>query len=133
MTEKVTKEIAVQEVEKWLDYKRIKQSQRDSQKAQIDVLIEAVMYGDITISDSADTIEQVLAMPVKGLDINTLTYQSRITVMDLHKATDGVKATDFDGRLVAYVSALTGKSPSHLKKMESEDFKIAQAIAVFFM
>lgn len=134
MQEKVTKEIATKEVTAWLDYKRTKEAQRESLKGQIDTLVEAVMFGDVSINPDTQVITHKLIVPEATDKLYTeLEYKPRISVGELQKASTNVKATDFDGKVVAYISALTGKGISHIQKLDSEDFKIGQAIALFFM
>lgn len=134
MKELVTKEVAVKEVESWLDYRRVKASQRETYKAQIGTLVEGVQFGDITIDAEKHTITQAMQFPEATKSLFTsLTYQPRISIGDLQKHTTNVKATDFEGKVVAYMAALTGQGMSGISKMDSEDYKIGQAIALFFM
>lgn len=126
----MNRDAAEKEIASWLDYKRIKESTREQYKGQIDVLVEAMQYGDITLNATSYVIKQKLSFPVEGL-IDELEYKARMSVGDLNKVP--TKAGDFDGKVVAYIAALTGKGMSHIQKMDSEDYKIGQAIAVFFM
>lgn len=132
MQEVTTKENAVKEVTAWLDYKKIKNNQRETNSALVDLLVEAVQYGTITIDSNTFEITQKLDNPVPGL-LNDLKYQPRITVGDLHKVTSVVKSGDIDGKVCAYIAALTGKGLSHIQKLDSEDYKVGQCIALFFM
>lgn len=127
MKELITKEVAEQEINAWLDYKKIKPSQRISNKPHIDILVEGIMCGDLSIDPDKDfLITQKLCFPVDGL-FDSLTYKSRASVGDIQKATNETKEVFF-----STVSVLTGKGASHIKRMDSEDSKVAYAITVFF-
>lgn len=130
MTTVMSREIAATEITAWLDYKRVKESTRESFKAQTDVLIEAMTYGDITVNSDTFVITQKLAFPVDTL-LDKLEYKPRMTIGDLNKIPS--KLGDFDSKVAAYIAALTGKALSHIQKMDSEDYKTGQAIAVFFI
>lgn len=130
----MSRDLAEQEVNLWLDYKRVKDSVRETQKAQIGVLIDAVQYGDVTINTTTFAITQKMSFPeATGGLYSELVYKARISIGELQRACAAVKIGDFDGRIAAYVAALTDKGVSHILKMDSDDFKVAQAIAVFFM
>jgi hypothetical protein len=51
----------------------------------------------------------------------------------IHLHMKDVKSTDADGRLLAHVAALTGKNKEIINKMDSSDYAIASAIAMFFL
>lgn len=122
---------ATEEITKWLDYKRVKENTREAQKAQIDVLVEAMQAGELSLSDNK--LCHKLSFPVSELDLDELTYKPRITIGELQKVTANVKATDFDGKITAYIAALTGQGISHIQKLDTSDYAVGQAIAVFFM
>ncbi len=63
----------------------------------------------------------------------TLEYKARISIGDLQKHTSNVKATDFEGKVIAYMAALTGQGMTSIQRMDNEDYKIGQAISLFFM
>jgi len=130
MNEVMSRERAANEIKDWLDYKRVKASARESYKSQIEVLEEAMMTGDISLDNTTFEINQKLVFKVDGL-IDSLTYKPRMAVGDLNKVP--TKPGDFDGKIAAYIAALTGKGLSHIQKLDTEDYKIGQAIAVFFI
>ena len=55
---KVDRAIAEQEVSEWLDYKKVKPASRESNKQFVDVLIDSVMYGNVTIDAETKVITQ---------------------------------------------------------------------------
>jgi hypothetical protein len=132
MIEKVNKETATKEVNSWLDYKRVKDKNRETQSAQVDVLVEALQAGDITIDEKTFEITQKLIFPVDGL-VSELKYKPRISVGELQKACEKVDAMDVSGQLISYVGALTGQGSAAIKKLDPADFSIGRAVAIFFM
>ena len=63
----------------------------------------------------------------------TLEYKPRLNMASIHLHLQGVKSADADGRVCAYVAALTSKPKELIKKLDTEDYGIAQAIAIFFL
>jgi hypothetical protein len=121
-------------VQKWLDLKRIPAAKRETQKEAINSLIEAVSNGDISIADDG-VITQKLIFPITigGGELSELTYKPRLTVGEYKAHTANVKAGDFDGRIMAYVRALTKLQVEVIDRLDTADTSIATSIAIFFM
>jgi|SRR6185437_5234676 len=136
MEPKVSYDQAKLEIDGWLDYKKVSDKKRDTYKDAIDTLIDVMTNGVISI-DENNKIIHTLIFPVKdssGNDaLTTLEYKPRISVGELQTRMKIVKAGDSDGRIMAYVSALTGQSAGMLAKLDTEDNTICQSIAVFFL
>lgn len=131
--EKISYEIAQQEVNKWLDARRVSVSKRESQEAAISSLIEAVMYGQIVI-DENNQITQILTYPIGENDSFTkLTYKTRITQGEVSTRISALKNSDSLSVISAYVSALTTQPLSLLQKLDTTDYSLCQTIAVFFI
>jgi len=131
--EKISYEIAQQEVNKWLDARRVSVSKRESQEAAISSLIEAVMYGNIVI-DENNQITQTLTYPIGENDSFTkLTYKTRITQGEVSTRISALKNSDSLSVISAYVSALTTQPLSLLQKLDTTDYSLCQTIAVFFI
>jgi hypothetical protein len=62
-----------------------------------------------------------------------LTFKPRIQVRDVQPALRSLKSGDGDGRIMAYLSALTGESMGILGLMDSSDHSICASIVVFFL
>jgi hypothetical protein len=124
---------ATKEINDWLDVVGVRPTRREICKGQIDTLVEAMQYGDISISNGV--IKQTLVNPVTELDLTTLEYKNRLSIGDKQKVATGSKidATDFTGQTIATIAALTGKGYSHISKLSMPDYKIGEAIAIFFM
>jgi len=130
----ISAEISEQEITDWLDYKKIFQKERDKNEDSIELLINAMCDGVIMIDSETKEITHNLLFPIGEDDpITELKYRSRINDKILSSYMKGVKATDADGRLTAYVSALTKQASGIIKALDSVDKKISTAIAIFFL
>lgn len=136
MAEVVSKDIAQAEIEKWLDYKKIRQTKRDANKENIDSLISAMNEG-ILILNPDMSFTQKLSFAITDKEgksaLSQLEYKPRINISLLHLHLQGVKRDDADGRLVAHITALTSQAKELIKKLDTEDYSVAMSIAVFFV
>lgn len=132
--EKVTPEMAEEEVQKWLDFKKISPSKRTDKKDQIKQLVNAIIDGDISINEENEIV-QVLKTPIGTGDkqIKEFKYKPRITVGAVQQHLKNIQTSDADGRVVCYIQALTGQSAGMIKGLDSVDYDIAQTIAIFFI
>lgn len=131
--EKVTREIAITEVESWLDYKKISEKKREVYKDNIDTLVDAVVEGFLTLQDDKSFV-QTLRFDTGGeRPIKELTYKPRLKMSTIHSHLQGVKSTDADLRVCAYMAALTGNPKAVIQALDTEDYSIGQAIAIFFL
>lgn len=136
MEETVSHEIAQAEVDAWLDRKRIRPTRRKDLEGAIENLVDAVKNGDLSFQEDG-TIKQALLFPVgeagEGqLGFDALEYKPRMSVLDMEKATEGISPKDISGRMNATIAALTGKARGLIKKLDTEDHRVASSIAVFF-
>lgn len=134
---KIAREVAEQDIIKWLDHKRVKASKREGQyKEAIDSLIEAISDGNLVLNEDF-TFTQKLSFPLmndKGsAEVNELTFKPRLTVEETQIRLQSVKPGDGDGRIKAFVCALTGKNSGIIGKLDTEDYGTCQNIAVFFI
>lgn len=127
---------AQEEVTKWLDFKKVSESRRDDSKGNIKVLVEAISKGHVILNEDM-TLTHKLLFPIedsKGSPaVTELKYKPRIKVETVLHHLQGVKAGDADGRVLATLAAVAGKSRGLLVKMDSEDYSISQAVVVFFL
>lgn len=129
----INRELAQQEIESWLDFKKINEKKREAQKEQIETLIDAVADGSLTLSPDKKLI-QVLKFPTEGeMPVTKMEYAPRLKVSTIHEKLQGVKSTDADGRICAYIAALTNNPKNVVKAMDTEDYGVAQAVAIFFL
>jgi len=136
MADKVSYDVAAEDVSRWLDYKRVSSKKRETYKEAIESLTEGVMNGSISI-DSDCVIAHLLMFPVEDstgkIAFDKLTYKPRLSVGGATIAMKNVKPGDTDGRIMATVSALTDKAIGLLNKIDTEDNNLAQAVAIFFL
>lgn len=131
---KVTREIAQKEVEGWLDYKKIRPSQRETHKDVIETLIEEVSEGTLEIDQTTFKITHNLLVPIGENDsLKKVDYRARLNDNILEPFMKGVKPSDFISVGLAYIAALTNVNKGILSRMDSADMRIAKGIMVFFM
>lgn len=105
---------------------------RDEHKDYIDLLVESIMEGHVSINEEFK-ITHRLIMPPEGGKITELIYRSRLNDNLLITHMKGVSATDADGRLHAMAAALTDQVKGVISKLDSAtDKKIMLAIVTFF-
>lgn len=127
---KVSLEIAKADVERWLDYKKLTQKKRDEKADMIETLTDLVSSGDITIDEECN-IKHNLLFPVG--EVKVLTYKPRLKAEAISVHLKGVSSDDMTGMIAAYAAALTVQPKSVIKDLDTEDFSIARAIAIFFI
>ena len=136
---KVSLSQAREEVESWLDYKKIRDSQREENQDNIEALVEWISEGVLSYDQSSGVFTHRLQFPLKndgeggGNFLEELTYKPRIRVKDTKPHMKGVKSSDADGRVMAYLSAITNQNRSILENLDYSDYSIATNIVVFFV
>lgn len=123
-------EVAKAEVKKWLDTKRIGQSERDAREFQIETLQSAVTDGLLKLNENNEW-EQKLNFPLTDVSVDKLKFKNRMT------ANENIAASANAGgnpQLVmsCFISHLTGEASELIRKMDTVDYKIASAIGIFF-
>jgi len=133
---KVERKFAEEQIEKWIDFKRVKKSIRKRNEEQEKILIEAIEYGDLNIEDDM-SLTYTLLEPVKTKEgdimLDKLTFMPRIRKEQLNRKYSGIKTTDADGRLLATIAALTEKNTGLIGKLYTEDISVCESIAVYFL
>lgn len=126
-------ETATSDINRWLDHKKISERKRANLNDNIQSLVDAICDGRLIVN-AENELQQKLVLPFGDeKKVDELKYKSRITIGLVQDYMKNVKAGDADGRITAYVAALTGFPPASIKKMDTEDYSIAQAIAIFFL
>jgi len=126
-------EVAMQEIEKWLDHKKVSAKKRESNEEAIKTLAEEISLGNMFLTDSFN-LEYNLKSPIKSEQPTTkLVFKPRLTIGSVYNHLQGVKPTDADGRLFAYAAALTTNPKDLIKNLEIDDWNIVQAVVVFFL
>lgn len=131
--EKIAKEVAIAEVDKWLDMKKVSQSKREAYKDHIEILVESVVEGNLILNEDG-SLTQKLIFPIEGeMSVSELVFKPRLNRRNVIPHLNGVKSSDGDGRIVAYMAALTGKPKNLLNSLDFEDSRISDSIVVFFV
>lgn len=126
-------EQAEAEVTKWLDYKKISEDDRVDQADDIQTLVKAISSGVLVMDADCNLIHK-LKFPLDGeMPITELKYKPRIKVASVHSHLQGIKSSDGDGRLCAYVAALASQPKDVIKALDTEDYRVGRAIAIFFL
>src|SRR5688572_22991268 len=132
---KVSKEVATDEINKWLDSKKVFAGKREAYKDHIDIMIEAISEGCLTILEDG-SIKQTLLFELnggEGMAVKELQYKPRLNRKMVIPHLTNVKAGDGDGRVLATMAALTGQPKNILSSLDNEDSRIADSIVVFFV
>lgn len=130
---KVGREVAEKEIIGWLDCKRVSDKKREDQKENINSLISAVCEGSLTVKDDNTLVHELLFPIGSEAKIAKLEYKPRIHMGVIHKHLEGIKPSDADGRICAYIAALTSNPKDVVRLLDTEDYSIAQSIAIFFL
>lgn len=128
----IDRDTATQEIESWLNKKKVYDSTREAHKDSIDLLIEAMMAGDLTLDSTTNEFTHRLLFP-EGAGITEMKYRARLNDVMLRPYLNGVKGGDADGRLLAYTAALTQQPKNILSALDTADKKIMMSIAIFFL
>lgn len=131
---KVNIETATADINQWLDYKKVSDKKRENYASSINDLISSVCEGVLTFDSDNHQLIQTLNFEIgEETKIGKITFSPRIQIGAIQRALQGVSAANADGRILAYISALTGVSKAIIEKMDSEDYTVAQSIAIFFL
>lgn len=133
MKQKVTLEKAIEEIDGWLDKKKIFPSAREEYQPQIDILTEAISLGYLSLNDKYE-FKQELLFPLKEEQaVIHLDYKSRLNDRMLEPYLKGTKSGDGDARIISYLACLTGQAKGIIKVLDTADRRITNAIVIFFI
>lgn len=128
----INNKTARQEVEKWLDFKRVKAKKRQESEDSIESMIESFEDGTLVLKED-HSIDMKLTFEVgNDKEIKTLNFKPRLTTGEITKRLKVLKNPTTDERIMAYISALTGQNTAILSELDTEDSRIAQNISIFF-
>jgi hypothetical protein len=130
----IDKDLATEEVNKWLDFHDVTSDDREEEKKTINRFIDEVQKGNLIINDDF-TLVQKLRFPltIEGTaPVDELKYANRISMDKVQSRMTGIKAEDGAGRVCAHIAALTSRPLGLIRKMDSKDYKVASAIFLVF-
>lgn len=132
-TNVLSREVAADGVNDWLDHKKVKQKKREDYEDNIEDLIGAFQSGQLVLNDDHSITMHLIFPKQKGqVNIESLTFKPRITQADKRPYMKKVKPGDIRGNLVAIGCALTGMGTGIIESLDTEDFEVMSAIAFFF-
>lgn len=124
----ISKEVAQADVERWLDFKKVRASKREKLSSQIDKLVEYVEDGIASIDENC-VITQELTHPLE--QVSKLTFKPRITVGELALYTKS--AGTIEEQMACIVQALTSQAKGVINNLDSEDLAFGNIVALFFL
>lgn len=126
----VDQETATKEVENYIKRRVIKPLRLSKLADAKDNLIEAVMYGWLTINDDG-TIIQNLLEPVG--EYKSIKYKYRVPADVIEMEKQRTKGFDATQNLLIYWSSYTDEQPNLYRKLEPMDKDTADSLTLFFM
>ena len=126
----VNRSVAEQEVQQWLDYKKVRQRKREANKDTIESMIDCFEDGILVLDHETHEIRQIIQ--TENFAKKEIIFKPRLKVGEIHNKLKNVGPSEIDKRVLMYISALTGELPGLLKDLETEDYGIASNIVTFF-
>lgn len=134
--QKISEEVAIKEVNKWLDYKKVDDLKREENKDNIKELVHAICMGYLSLDKDFNFVQK-LKFPIeaddKSIVASEFKYKPRLRMAEIDSKTANIKATNPFALIGAYISALTDTNSGIIKQMESSDYSVARGIAIFFL
>ena len=132
---KIERTVAEKEINDWLERKKVFKSTIEANEDSVKLLVDGIVEG-VLVLDESGKFRHELLHPFGGestAQIKELVYHFRLNDRMLKPHTNGLSPKDAEGRLLAYIAALTEQNRVLLESMDSLDKKVATAIAVFFL
>lgn len=136
-TEKMTRDIAQDHVQRWVDHKNIPQSKVEANQDAVDIMVDAFQDGTFEMDEETFVITHNLRQPILNTEgevqVEKLEFKARARAGELQGWMKGIKANDGDGRVQAVIAGLSSTARGIITKLDTVDYSIAQNIAVFFL
>ena len=125
---------ATKEVEALLDAKRIRPKRRADLQSVLDVLIEGVQYGFLTIDTATGLVMKMDTPVTAGNDtIESIAWPLRMDAATVQtRLASATPDKDGTNKVLALIHAYTGLAPAIIRKFEAGDNSLIQAIACVF-
>lgn len=128
---KVSMDIAKNDVEKWLTFKKVNDKKREAFKVNIDAIAESISEGILILNEDFSFTHKLLFPIGEEAKVNELKYKARLSVNELQNALSG--KSGMDARILATAAALSNQPKKVVESMDTEDYNVAGSIAVFFV
>ena len=127
---------ALEEVEKWLDHKRVPQRSRDAQEEVVNQIAEAISDGYLILNDD-HSFTHTLLIPLDDgegkVTVEELTYIPRLNSIQLEAGMKGLSPSNPTDIVNGHIIALTGKPKGIIRKLDTMDIKLSRSIVTFFL
>lgn len=128
---KVSMDIAKNDVEKWLTFKKVNDKKREAFKVNIDAIAESISEGILILNEDFSFTHKLLFPIGEESKVSELKYKARLSVNELQNALSG--KSGMDARILATAAALSNQPKKVVESMDTEDYNVAGSIAVFFV
>lgn len=135
---KLTRELAIAEFEKWFESKKLPGTKRaennpDAMDGIEKEMIMAFQEGRIIVNDDM-TLTMFLQMPLEnnGNKLTELVFAHRIQAGKIQSRTAHVKPNDLQGRILFTIAALTDQEGGIIRALYDVDYNLASNIATYF-
>lgn len=129
-------DVAMKEVSTFMDKKKIYPRRRQALQGIMEIVAEAIQYGQVVINDDG-SICQTLLEPVvdqnKTVVLAKLEYKARVEPSVINKMIQDNKVPGTDARNMIYTTAYSGEGAGMINKLESTDRNTCDAITLFFV
>ena len=133
---RINTETAQSELNKWLDFKNVKEKKRIEYATFGDNIVEAIESGDIILNEKNE-LEYKLNSPITAesgaVVLEKLIFKPRLRVAELNAKLKGVQSGDADARVLAYIGAATDQNTGLIAKMYTDDYLVCQSIIMYFL
>lgn len=132
---KVNKQTATLEFEKWVAAKKMSASKvnGDGMKSVSETIISEIEDGNLTLNENNEWVYD-LKFPVKTGDtsIDRLVFKPRVQAGRLDARYKKLDMKDINGRYACIIAELTGENEGIAKSLDTEDSSLCNAIASYF-
>lgn len=138
-TTNITKELALDELNEWLDFHDVESEDRIKSEEGIDPLkslTSAIMAGRLIIN-ADKTLTYTLKHPVRDNEDNIVlaevNLKNRLTSYDAEPFLKGIKATNQIGMVDGHLFALCDAAKGLIKKMDMKEMNTLRSVVGFFL
>lgn len=125
------REEATKEVENYLNFKGMRQKRRKEKEEYINMIIDCVEDGTLSIDPETKVIKHKLIHKAGGID--QFAYKPRLNQGKIANRLRMSSSTDGHSAIACYVAELTDNNISVVGLLDTEDNVISQAVAMLFM
>ena len=126
--------LAIAEVKSWLDFQGINEAKREVLSNSMNRIIDAVTIGLVVFKEDKSVVQKLrFPFGAEQFTITELKFKPSIKVGDVQTQMLGTRDDDSFASAMAHISAATGEPKAVIQEMNNKDYKLSDAIIVFFM